>query len=38
MNRAVRDSLDSVDVEEFRQFLDTVTPDEFATGPDEPET
>jgi uncharacterized protein len=38
LNYAHRVSLESVDVEEFRQFLDTVTPDEFATGPEEPET
>jgi len=29
-------SLGDVDIAEFRQFLDTVTPDEFATGEDEP--
>jgi bifunctional DNase/RNase len=30
-------SLGDVDIAEFRQFLDTVTPDEFATGEDEPD-
>jgi len=30
-------SLGDVDMNEFRQFLDRVTPDEFATGEDEPE-
>jgi hypothetical protein len=28
-------SLGEVDMDEFRQFLDTVSPDEFATGPEE---
>ena len=28
--------LGDVDLGEFRKFLDTVTPDEFATGPDDP--
>jgi bifunctional DNase/RNase len=30
-------SLGDVDVNEFRKFLDTVTPDEFATSEDDPE-
>jgi len=30
-------SLGDVDLNEFRQFLDQVTPDEFATGEDEPD-
>ena len=30
-------SLGDVDMNEFRQFLDRVTPDEFATGEDEPD-
>lgn len=30
------EQLGDVDLGEFRRFLDTVSPDEFATGPDEP--
>ena len=29
-------NLGEVDMDEFRQFLDTVSPDEFATETDEP--
>ena len=36
LNFAHRVNLGEVDMDEFRQFLDTVTPDEFATDPDEP--
>ena len=36
LNYAHRVSLGEVDLDEFRQFLDTVSPDEFATGADEP--
>jgi uncharacterized protein len=35
LNFASRVSLGEVDMDEFRQFLDTVTPDEFATDPEE---
>jgi uncharacterized protein len=38
LNFAHRVNLGEVDMDEFRQFLDTVTPDEFATDPDEPAT
>lgn len=31
------EQLGDVDLGEFRRFLDTVTPDEFATGPDDPQ-
>jgi bifunctional DNase/RNase len=36
LDYAHRVSLGEVDMDEFRQFLDTVSPDEFATDPDEP--
>ena len=36
LDYAQRVSLGEVDMDEFRQFLDTVSPDEFATGSDEP--
>jgi bifunctional DNase/RNase len=36
LDYAHRVSLGEVDMDEFRQFLDTVSPDEFATGQDEP--
>jgi bifunctional DNase/RNase len=36
LNFAHRVNLGEVDMDEFRQFLDTVTPDEFATDPEEP--
>ena len=32
LDYAHRVSLGEVDMDEFRQFLDTVSPDEFATG------
>jgi bifunctional DNase/RNase len=35
LDYAHRVSLGEVDMDEFRQFLDTVSPDEFATGPEE---
>ena len=36
LNYAHRVNLGDVDMDEFRQFLDTVSPDEFAQDPDEP--
>jgi uncharacterized protein len=35
LNYAHRVNLGEVDMDEFRQFLDTVSPDEFATGPED---
>jgi len=36
LDYAQRLNLGEVDMDEFRQFLDTVSPDEFATGPEDP--
>ena len=36
LDYAQRMNLGEVDMDEFRQFLDTVSPDEFATETDEP--